>query len=110
LTVFIPGETIAHEFYLPFKKGDIAKVIATYRQDGHVVLARTIYPREIENGERDSHFVIALSQEESLLFEDNKYFYVQLNIHFVSRTNETRAASIELRGENLLQHLREVVT
>ena len=110
MTVFIPGETISFQYQLPFLKTDITKIIVTYKQNGHIVLVRTVYPRQVENDEQGSHFAITLSQEESLLFEDNKYFYAQLNIMFTAPDGETRAACIELKGENALQHFREVVT
>lgn len=109
--MFIPGETISHQFHLPFLKTDIIKVIATYRQNGHIVFEpKTIYPNQISNEELGSQFVITLSQEESLLFEDDKYFYVQLNVMFTSDEGNIRTTSMELRGKNELQHLREVVT
>ena len=109
--MFIPGETISHQFHLPFVRADIVKVIVTYRQNGHIVFEpKTVYPNSITNVGQGSQFVITLSQEESLLFEDDKYFYVQLNVIFTSDEGTIRTTSVELRGENNLQHLREVVT
>lgn len=109
--MFIPGETISHRFHLPFSKTNIIKVIATYRQDGHIVLdPKTIYPSQITTEQTGSQFVITLSQEESLLFEDDKYFYVQLNVLTSVNGSNVRTTSYELRSETKLQHLREVVT
>ena len=108
--MFIPGETISFEFQLPFEKNDIQKVILTYRQRDHIVLVKTIYPGQIVNEVHGSHFVVTLTQEESLLFKDDDYFYVQINVTFIAPDGNTRCTSYELRGENKLQHYREVVT
>lgn len=108
--MFIPGETVAHKFYLPFHKTDITKVIVTYRQNDHVILIKTLYSGQIEDEVEGSHFVITLSQEESLLFKDNSYFYVQINVFFTGPDGLTRGTSVELRGDCKLQQYREVVT
>ena len=85
-------------------------MLVTYRQYDHVILVKQVQPRDIINEESGSHFVVSLSQEESLLFKDNTDFFVQLNVMFSGPDGETRATSVELRGGNNLQHFREVVT
>ena len=109
--MFIPGETISHQFHLPFPKTDVVKIIVSYCQEGHIVFEPiTIYPNQITNEPTGSQFVITLSQENSLLFEADKYFYVQLNVIFSTEEGIIRSTCMELRGENKIQHIREVVT
>lgn len=109
--MFIPGETIQHRFYTPFKAGDIAKIYVSYRQCGNTILIKTVNPGNIVDvaGESLSHFNVSLTQQESLLFQDNEDFFVQLNVVLVGSSN-TRCVSAEIKGSNGLQHMRGVVT
>ena len=108
MTVFIPGETISHKFVVPFQSGSVTKIIVTYRQDNHVILEKIVYPGQVESlPAGNGQFTVLLSQEESLLFDDDKLFYVQINAIL---TNNTRCTSAEIKGTNLKQHIREVVS
>lgn len=108
MIMFIPGETIAHQFYIPYTRGDVKQISVSYRQDGQVFLVKNVYPPQItdESSGTGSSFVVTLSQQESLLFKDDFSFKVQLNVIFVS---DARAACPEMDGRNGMQHIREVV-
>jgi len=115
--MFIPGETIVYRFNLPFPNEGISMVYVTFKQENRNILTKTVFGGEIkatpkENPEDDSvettsYFTVALSQEESLLFKNDKNFKIQLNVAF---TSGTRCASIEMDGDNGVQHIRKVVT
>ena len=105
MAVFSPGETIVHEFHLPFGGNDISEVIVSYYQNGRIIFIKH-YNGEYKSIPTGSQFTVGLLQEESLLFDDNSDFYVQLNVMFNSGT---RATSREMRGRNIKQHIREAV-
>jgi len=109
MIMFIPGETISHKFVVPFVRADVSKIYVSYRQDGHVILTKTVTSSSIAAAESGvgSSFSITLSQQESLLFRDDMPFSVQLNVLF---TNGARCASREIERSNGFQHIREVVT
>ena len=105
--MFIPGETISHQFFIPFVRSDVGKILVTYRQFDDVILVKTVYPGQIETLEGKSQFTVTLSQEESLLFDNEADYYIQLNVIF---TSGARCASSEMRGTNGVQHVKKVVT
>lgn len=109
MTVFIPGETISHQFFVPLTQGDVSRVYVSYRQDGRVILIKNVYPGHMTNVTSGvgSSFIVTLSQQESLLFRDNESFTVQVNM--ILRDGVTRYTSKEMNGENGIQHIREVV-
>lgn len=154
--MFHPGETVVHNFDIPFAKSSISLILVTYKQDGRIVLERTItsaddvfteYEKEYDPTkvykENDrclyetapyvrkswgedtpapeawtpdhwtvsdkfmTKFYVTLSQEESLLFEDNRDFKIQLN---VLTTSGSRCVCHEIKGSNGVQHHREVIS
>lgn len=110
--MFIPGETIIHNFVIPFKVINLTKIIVTYEQNDHIVLERTVTSFSMyvdPEGHVDpakSQFRVTLSQEESLLFEDNKHFSIQLNVY---ADGNSRHASAIIRNVNGPQYHREVI-
>lgn len=44
--MLLPGETVRHTFAIPFHKGDISKVIVSYKYGYDVFLEKTIVPKE----------------------------------------------------------------
>lgn len=109
MTVFIPGETISHQFFVPFTQGDVSKVYVSYRQNGRIVLVKNVYAGHLTNVTSGvgSSFTVTLSQQESLLFQDDKSFTIEINV--ISRNGQTRYTSQEMDGETGIQHIREVV-
>ena len=104
--MFIPGETITHQFIIPFVRSDLEKIIVSYRQDDDVILIKTVYPGQVEDMGSKGKFAVTLSQEESLLFDDAKNYFIQLN---VLMRNSARCASVEIKGTNGIQHIEEAV-
>lgn len=109
MAVFIPGETIAHEFIIPFAHEDIAEVIVTYKQNNKVVLTIPITSEDRfeEHGETETRILVTFSQKESLLFDDKNDFKIQLNV--LTNRGGARAASVEISSNTGIQHYKNVM-
>lgn len=105
--MFIPGETVAHEFIIPFISSEVIEVLVTYKQNDRVVLKKTITSNFEEVPENKTKITIALSQQESLLFDDKNDAEIQLN---VMCQNGTRAACKEFKVSTGKQHYRQVIS
>lgn len=105
--MFCPGETVVHQFNIPFAVNDISKVIVTYKQRDHIV---KIIP--VDSGftqgesEYETAFSVTLSQNDTLLFEERCPYKAQLNVLTVSGT---RSASDEMWDETGPQQYKEVI-
>ena len=106
--MFNPGETIVHEFVIPFSALELAKVIVSYKQEDDIVFEKTVTSgfEPIENTE-NSKFSVEFSQQESLLFRDLLNYTIQLN---VLTSSGSRAASKEIKGCSGTQYHRGVIT
>ena len=105
--MFIPGETITHEFTIPFADDEISKVIVTYKQNNKIILTKPISSGFEQVTQAKTKITVLLSQQESLLFSDKDDYFIQLNVF----TNEgARAASAEFRGSTGHQHYKKVIT
>ena len=102
--MFIPGETISHKFYIPFVRSDIDRIYVSYKQNDCLILKKTVYPGSVTREGVNSYFIVVLSQEESLLFQDDMGYTIQLNVIF---TSGARCSSKDIKGVNGAQHLRE---
>ena len=105
--MFHPGETVTHTFTIPFLFSEVSKVIITYKQNDHIILTKAITSDFADSSESTSSVIVTLTQEESLLFEENKDFRIQLNVFTKSGA---RVTSDEIKGENGAQHYKEVIT
>ena len=105
--MFIPGETITHKFYIPFSTANINKIYVSYRQDNKIILIKEVTQSDIRAEGINYYFEVRFTQEESLLFKNNNSYTVQLNVALESGS---RCTSVELKGENGVQHVREVVS
>lgn len=105
--MFFPGETITHIFYIPFAINEVNHVILSYKQNGAIILEKTITSGFEEDSAQSTKFTYALSQNDSLLFEDNSPFTIQCNVY---TTGNTRHASHEMNSESGIQYLRDVIT
>ena len=117
--MFLPGETIIHEFILPIPKSEVKKVVVTYEQNDRLVIT----PKVIGSGsvldydnKTKSKVQVALTQTESLLFESpeiNRFnknsvpFTVQVNVY---TTSGSRLTSIPASGATGIQHYREAIS
>ena len=104
--MFIPGETVAHEFIIPFISSEVQKVIVTYKQNDRLILIKTI-TSGFEDLDTKTKFVVTLSQNESLMFDNKSDAWIQLN---VLCQNGTRAACNEFRASTGKQHYRQVIS
>lgn len=108
--MFIPGETVGFEFFIPFACEEISEVLVTFRQNNKVILTVPITSEDkFERvSEVETRIVVTLSQKESLLFENNSEFKIQLNIF--TKRGGSRAASTEMTAKTGKQHYKEVIT
>ena len=108
--MFNPGETVVETFELPFLKSELSKVIVTYKNKyDDVFYVKTITSsstRQIEN-ENKCLVAVELSQQETLLFEENSCFKIQINVLTTGRVS--RFASKEIVSKTGPQHIKEVV-
>lgn len=108
--MFHPGETVSHIFTIPFVKTEVSKVIVTYKQNDHIIIVKTITSETIEAVTAATCKVtVAFNQEESLLFEEDKPFKMQLNVVGATLEGSFRAASKEISSNNGVQHYKEVI-
>lgn len=105
--MFFPGETITHSFVIPFTANEIDHVILSYKQNGAIILEKTITSGFEAEEAHVTKFDYHLTQNESLLFEDNLTFTIQCNVYTVGGT---RHASQEMTSSSGIQYLREVMT
>lgn len=110
--MFIPGETIAHTFTIPYPKDSIGQIIISYRQKDRIVLEKIITSKKnMVSTEEDNTIVSAvLTEAESLLFEDNCEFRIQINVFFGEDGTNGRSSSYETRGWTGYQHIRNLST
>ena len=106
--MFSPGETVAHQFIIPFVANEISKVVVSYKQDDDIVLEKTITSGfKKHEVSAKTEFIVTLSQQESLLFNEIKDLYIQLNVY----TKEgARATSTPIRSANGYQFYKEVIS
>lgn len=111
--MFIPGETIAQTFTLPYSKENIGQIIVSYRQRDRIILEKIITSQKNMQSTDDDQTVISavLSESESLLFENDCDYGIQINIFFGSgEVTGGRVASCEITGHTGYQHIRELST
>lgn len=106
MLMFFPGETIVHQFIIPFDIVDVAKVIVTYKQNDQIVMEKTITSGFTETEDNKTSFDYSFMQPESLAFQDNSNFTIQLNVY---SKGGTRHASHEMKESSGVQYYREVI-
>lgn len=104
--MFHPGETVSHTFIIPFIADELSKVVVTYKQNDHVIITKQITSGFEPYQTVKTQVVVPFTQSESLLFEDNKFYSIQLNVITVSGA---RATSNEIKGQSGVQHYKEVI-
>lgn len=108
--MFIPGETIAQTFELPYAKEEIGQVIISYRQKDRIVLEKIITAQKNMKSTDNGKTIVSsyISEAESLLFEDNCEYRIQINVLFRSGTTSGRSTSLEIAGWTGYQHIRDI--
>ena len=106
--MFNPGETIIHQFTIPFVAAEMTKVIVSYKQGDDIVFEKTVTSGfEAIDDNSKTKFDVILSQQESLMFHELTNYTVQVN---VLTMYGTRASSKEIKGSNGAQYHKEVIT
>ena len=106
--MFNPGETVCHQFIIPFMASELSKVIISYKQDGDIVFEKTITSGFEPSDTGKTVVSVTLSQRESLMFQENTDFTIQLNV--LVGLDGSRVTSAEIKGHNGVQHHKEVIT
>lgn len=104
--MFIPGETVTHEFTIPFADAELSKVVVTYKQDERIVLTKTISSFE-KVTETKTKITLPFSQQDSLMFKDDTVYTIQLNVY---TTRGSRAACTEFKSNTGKQHYKKVIS
>ena len=102
--MFIPGDTVPHKIYIPFKQEELDTVVVSYKQNGHIVYQAEAEPED-DYGQSSS-FIVNLTQAESLLFEENSVCFIQVNVIL---SDGTRLASHEMRCNLGPQHIHDLI-
>ena len=105
--MFTPGETVVHHFIIPFADDELAKVVITYKQHDRIVFMKEIISNFEKITEVSTRITLALSQQETLLFDDNSNYSIMLNV-FTNRGS--RATSAELHDRTGKQHYKKVMS
>lgn len=105
--MFTPGETITHDFFIPFVPSDLSEVYVTYKQNDHVVYESPAITEFTAEENNYSKFSITFTQMESLMFRDGQRFFIQVNV--ITQSGGRFTSSI-IRGENGDQYKREVIS
>ena len=104
--MFIPGETIAHAFIVPFSSAEIDYIVVSYKQHDDIIIEKTISSGFEERDSVSTYFAFEFSQQESLLFPDDDQYTIQCNVY---TKGGTRHASKPLKGKTGVQYLKEVM-
>ena len=98
---FHPGETIALNFVLPFSIYDVQAVAISFRNENRVAFETVTTGVAVEN-ENSTRVGYILSQEESLQFDENSHYKMQLNVF---GPNGSRTTSREIDVFTGPQHI-----
>ena len=105
--MFFPGETITHVFYIPFNINEVNHIVLSYKQNGAIMFEKTVTSGFEADATNITKVSYPLSQNESLLFEDDSPFTIQCNVY---TNGGTRHTSHEMNSESGIQYLRDVLT
>ena len=110
--MFYPGETVEQTFIVPFYQSDIEKAIVSYKQNDHIVLEKEATSTQIYNDTNPnnpvpveySELIVVIGQDESLLFENNMFYEIQINIFSAGN----RLTSAPIKDRTGVQFYREM--
>ena len=105
---FHPGETVVLNFIIPFNILDVKAVILSFRNNDRVAfeaVATSFRAEEDENsGTSKTRVGFTMTQAESLQFEENNIYYMQLNVF---GPNSSRMTSKEIKVTTGAQQIKE---
>ena len=105
---FHPGETFVVNFVIPFEKYDVKAVLLSFRNQDRIVyeaMSTSIVPAKDSEGNVIPGKVrvgYLFSQAESLMFEENMDYTMQLNVYGF---NSSRITSKEMYAQTLSQQI-----
>ena len=99
---FHPGDTVVFDLVIPFAKDDVDEVKVSFRNQNAVVFEVAITSFQAKGDKTRLGFTF--TQEESLLFNENDIYKMQLNVY---SGNGSRSASKEYDVITLAQHIQE---
>lgn len=96
------GCTEKHSFTIPFPPNEISAASIVYQQNGQIVMKKTLQDCAFEGNE----MFIRISQEDSLLFADNKPVNIQIKFRLIDGT-VTKSNIIQAVSNEVIE--REVI-
>ena len=103
--MFFPGETITHNFVIPFSVNEVQEVTLSYKQNESIMFEKTITSGFVALSTQATRVTHVFTQAETLLFQDNTDFTIQINVY---TKGGTRHASHEVKSSSGIQYLREL--
>lgn len=100
---FHPGDTVVFDLTIPFAKEDLEAVKVSFRNNNAVVFEVEITSFQAKGDK--SRIGFTMTQEESLLFNENDIYKMQLNVY---GANGSRSASKEYDVYTLAQQIPEL--
>lgn len=108
---FHPGETFVLNFIIPFSKWDVSTVVLSFRNRDRVAYEAMASSFKVENTEEEEAEGIyklrvgfLFSQSDSLMFDENENYTMQLNVF---GPNGSRATSKDMGAKTLSQQITE---
>lgn len=92
------GCTCKNSFPIPYTEEEIAALFVTYQQNNTTVFEKKLADCTFENG----NLSVRLSQEETLLFEDNATIRIQVRVRLKDGT-ATKSNIIETYADSVLK-------
>ena len=110
--MFYPGETVEHTFIVPFNVNDVEDAIVSYKQGNRIILEKDATINAIFDDTDPQNpiitdfteLLVVISEEESLLFEDNAPYTMQVNVFNLGN----RATSELIKDRTGVQYYREL--
>jgi len=115
--MFIPGDTIQHQFVLPFTSLEFNKAVISYKQNDRIVMEVIASVNRRENDpnmdisfdENSTILTYSFTQKRSLLFADSIPFTIQISV-ITSKGGSRITSSIITSSINGAQYYRREFT
>lgn len=105
--MFCPGDTVVHNFTIPFAVNELAKVVVSYKQKDRIVKIIEVTSGFSQGSTNmEAVFSVTLSQQDTLLFDESYPYRAQLN---VLTTTGTRCTSNEMPDKTGPQQYKRVI-
>ena len=105
--MFIPGETIAHGFVIPFSSDVIDYVVVSYKHNDDIIFEKKISSDFEPRDDKSTYFLFTFTQKEGLLFPDDSQYTIQCNVYTKGGSRHT---SRPIKSKTGTQYLKEVMS